>query len=99
MAIFDEEKNTIERRGFRDILRRDTGTTPGTGRRFTLNERLELEKSIGKPYRSNISREEYKETLEKLEKERKGLWQNPETREKAKQIEDKIRYLNKVSGL
>lgn len=99
MGIFDEGKNRIERRNFRDRLRKDPGTIPGTRRRFGIRKRLGFDKKIGKPYRDDFTEEDCQETLKDLEQQKNELTKKSAPKKEIQAAEDDIQYFRKISDL
>ena len=71
MSIF-EKKNYIGRRAFRQILRGDSGSIPGSGRRFTKKERVAFESEVfGKKHGSLIFKRDYQGALRDLARQKR----------------------------
>jgi len=69
MSIF-KGRESITRSEFRQILREDSGSIPGSRRRFGRRERLAFEKEVfdRKKYGPFISKSDFQDVLEQLEK-------------------------------
>lgn len=94
MSLF-EKKEQISRSELRKALRKDLGSIPGSGRRFTRKERVVFEKEVfGKKYGPFISRDDYKRALGKLEKDKYRV----KTRAERVKTERKVKFLKKLGG-
>jgi len=93
-----EEKEAISRPEFREILRKAPSQIPGAGgRMYSWQERVNMEKELF-PYErfsSHISEIEVKRRLRELRSER----HKAETGEERLNIDRKIRFLEKVTGV
>ena len=95
MGIF-EKKEQISRSEFRQALRKDSGSIPGSRRRFLRKERVVFEKEVfGKEYGPLISRDDYKRALRKLERDKYRV----KTRAERVKTERKVKFLKKLGGI
>lgn len=94
-GIFDE-KDQISRRELRSKLRRASSTIPGTGKRLSQKDRVELEKEVfGKKYGGYISKREFRRALDEM---RSKAYKAPTTKEK-RRIRRRIKFLRKVTNI
>lgn len=95
MSIFGKEKY-IDRREFRKKLEKASPKIPGSGKGFSREERIDLEKQVfGKKYGELISKGEFKKKL--LEMRHKRFRSGSFTEKK--KLDRRIRYLEKISGI
>ena len=91
MSIF-EKKNYIDRRAFRQALEEDSGSIPGSGRRFTKKERVAFELEVfGKECGPLISKQDYQGALKGLAKQK----EQAKTEAEKWAIQRKTSYLDK----
>ena len=95
MSIFDKKEH-LTRSQFRERLRKASPNVPGSSRMFSQQERANLEKEVfGKKYGQIIDKGEFKQKLLEL-RHKKFI---AKTGDKKTQIDRKIRYLEKLSGI
>jgi len=93
---FFGKKGYVSRIELRQKLREAPPKFPNSARRHTKLERVEVEKEMfGNKYGNYISRQEYKNRIHRLEKERYGAKKSSEKIE----INKRIKFLKDLTGL
>ena len=95
MSIF-EKKKQVTRKELRQNLRKGPAHLPGSGRRYFERERVGMEKDFGKKYGTHISKQEFKDKLYNLERERHKM---PRSSSKWHELDHKIKYFKKLGGI
>jgi hypothetical protein len=91
---FFGKKEYVSRIELRQKLRQAPSKFSGSGRRYTAQERVKVEKEMfGNKYGNYITRGEYKDRIRKLEKERYTAKKNSEKIE----INKKIKFLKNLT--
>ncbi len=97
MTLF-KKKQQISRARFRKVLRKASPYIPGAGTtKYSLKERVEIEKKVFRDdkYGDYISKQEYRDRLRELRKEK----YRAKTREERLKIDHLIRYLKELGGV
>jgi len=94
MGIYDKEKS-ITRKELRSVFEKDRGIIRGGEGKYSRKEREEIARGLfGKSYGGQISKQDYKRRVRKMEVERRIAGTSAD-REK---IDDKIKYLKQIGG-
>lgn len=94
MGIYDKEKS-ISRKDLRLVFQKDRGIIRGGEGKYSRKEREDIVKGLfGRSYGSQISKQDYKKRVRKMEVERRIAGSSAD-REK---IDDKIKYLKQIGG-
>jgi len=93
MGLFDKKKS-LSRGELKSAFRKDKGVIPRTGgRKYHNQERAKMTKEIfGAKYGSQISKNDYRQALRKLESTRNQAKSRPEK----EKVERKINYLRNI---
>ena len=91
------EQEEVYRRELRELFKEDSGIIPGTGERFTREERMNLLEKVfpRKKYFGKIKKWQAKKAILTLQSR---MFQAKDE-QKRQELEKKVKYLKKITGI